>query len=629
MAILKRKKDIIDIREVHFGIRLRILLFLSLIMVIVISVLAFSMYLNQRNLLEEEKNTKANVLTQILSGPAEFYLDKTIETTNEALRIKYDTITSAATSFENFNEDISKIILTDEKGKVRFSTNRRDYKRRKVFSYIKNCLNQENEELNIYDYSEPAKSKSRKKNKNTEKTKENKFRAITYPIFLHKGNVIDLLNDFKKYYHEFHKAGGKKRKQIYNILWKKYRNTLGKSFNPRRQVKRKGVSKKIVKAGDIDFLFLKLFSNIIILRDKRIKRSDRWMFRNKWLIKQKKKKRYAFLRDMPQKAKEINDRIISSIEKVSMQVENIRRLGALAIIFNVDKIQTELDQTIYRVLTIASIMTIICMIAFRFVLSFMIQNLKKLEKWAISVSAGNLDTKIVIKTNDEIGRLSDIFNKMIDEISIKYHLEKFVSSSAKSMIGKRPDTFDELELGGTDRRNLIFLFSDVRGFTSFSEKNDPSIVIEVLNFYLDLQANVIMSKKGDIDSFVGDEIMALFRGEKRIERAIEAAKEIMTAIEKVNKERLAEGLPIFEVGIGIHGGDVIVGNIGSQSRMDFTCIGDVVNLSARLCSNADAGEILISKEIYTKSKKKYNAINTAPINVKGKENKISIVKIKA
>ncbi len=304
------------------------------------------------------------------------------------------------------------------------------------------------------------------------------------------------------------------------------------------------------------------------------------------------------------------------------------RLGAIAVIFNIDKVKAELDNTVNRVLMLALIMIIICLISFRFILNFMIRNLKKLEKWAGSVSSGNLDTKIVINTNDEIGRLGDIFNNMIDQIAVKYHLEKFLSSSAISMIKKKSDSAAELQLGGTERRNLVFLFSDVRGFTSFSEKNDPSIVMEVLSHYLDLQSNIIIPNKGDIDSYIGDEIMAHFRGENNVERAIDSAIGIMKAISKENAARLKENLPIFEVGIGIHGGDVVVGNIGTKTRMVFTCIGDAVNLSARLCSNAGAEKYLFRKVFMINAKKKYNGIKSAPISVKGKDKPINIVKIK-
>lgn len=654
MALFKKKSpEVTGIREVRFGIRIRFLILLSVVMAIIILVLTLIMYLNQRSLLEDEKNTKAMILTHILTGPAEFYLDKTIETTDEALQLKYETISTESTNFKNFNKDIEKILLTDEKGKIRFSTDNDDYRRKEIYPYIQNCLKQEDEHLSIYDYTVTVENNigktPKKENKKIKKDEDDlddsgeaiageeeeeaaeilKFRAITYPIFLHKGNVIQIVKHFKKFYKKYHEGIPRDRDIIYNYLWKKYWNRLGTDFDPRRQIKQQKLSNKIYKAGDIDFLFLKLFGEIMILRDRRVNKNERWMFRDAWLINLKKQKLWAYVHDMPEKAKEINDKIITTMESVANHVENVRRLGALAVIFNTNRIESELDETVYRVLIIAAVMILLGLFAYRFVLNFMIQNIKKLERWARTVSAGNLDSKIVIKTNDEIGRLSDIFNKMIDEITIKYHLEKFVSSSAKSMIGKRSDTADELILGGTDRKNLVFLFSDVRGFTSFSEKNQPEAVIEILNYYLNLQANVINSKNGDIDNYVGDEIIAHFKGNKKVDRAIESAIEIMKAVDKTNTERKKKNEPIFEVGIGIHAGDVVVGNIGSDFRMTYTCIGDTVNLAARLCSSAGAGEILISKDTFKMAKKKFTTQNASPINVKGKEKKISIVKVKA
>jgi class 3 adenylate cyclase/HAMP domain-containing protein len=641
-----RKKDTgpSDIRRIRFGLRLKFALLLSLVMILVIGIFSVVMYRNQKSLLEKERNAKANVLTQILSGPAEYYLDKTVQTTDAELNIKYETISTEALNFRNFNDDIVDIILTDETGRVRFSTNKADYKKRDISPFIKNALEQRKEELAFYDFSKKIEPGSDTKNnevprgnifdrlikvfhKDEIKANTVRLRAITYPIFLHKGNVIELLDDFKKYYKKYHESDTNSRNKIYNYLSKKYESTLGFSLN--QETKRaRFVKPKVVKAGDIDFLFHDLFGSIMILRDRRVNKDERWMFRDAWLIAEKKNKEIAYSKDNPSKANEINSLIISRIETIASKIEGARRLGALAIVFNIDKVKAELDQTVNKVSLLAAIMFIVCLISFRFVLTFMIRNLEKLEKWAGSVSSGNLDTKIVINTNDEIGRLGDIFNNMIDQIAVKYHLEKFLSNSAISMIKKKSDSAAELTLGGTERRNLVFLFSDVRGFTSFSEKNDPSIVMEVLSHYLDLQANVIMSNKGDIDSYIGDEIMAQFRGTDNVERAIDSAIEIMKAISKENASRMKENRPIFEVGIGIHGGDVVVGNIGTKVRMVFTCIGDAVNLSARLCSNAAPGEILVSKIIFDKSNKKYNSINAAPISVKGKNKPINIVKIK-
>ncbi|MBN2403578.1 MAG: adenylate/guanylate cyclase domain-containing protein [Spirochaetes bacterium] len=645
MSIFKKDDSgPVDIRKIRFGLKLKFSLILSVIMITVISILSVVMYLNQKNLLEQERNTKASILTHILSGHAEYYLDKTVKTADKELELKYRTIRTEALNYKNFNDDIEKIILTDETGRVKFSTENADYKRKDIFPYIKKSLGQQKEELEFYDFSERVSSGAVAKkqkpsdgnffkkiinlfSKDEKKINTLSLRAITYPIFLHKGNVIELLDDFKKNYRKYHESNPIVKNKIYDTLLKKYEDTLSDEFK-REVIRKRPVSKKITKAGDIDFLFHELFGNIMILRDRRVNRDERWMFRDAWLIAEKRNKENAYLKDNPAKAKGINDLIISRMETIAAKVEGVRRLGTIAIIFNIDKINAELDRTIDRVSLFALIMIIVCLIAFRFVLVFMIRNLKKLEKWAGSVSEGNLDTKIVINTNDEIGRLGDIFNNMIDQVAIKYHLEKFLSSSAISMIRRKSDSAAELQLGGTERRNLVFLFSDVRGFTSFSEKNDPSIVMEVLSHYLDLQSNVIIPNKGDIDSYIGDEIMAHFRGENNVERAIDSAIGIMKAIAKENALRQKERRPIFEVGIGIHGGDVVVGNIGTKTRMVFTCIGDAVNLSARLCSNAGAGEILISKSIYDRSKKKYSGINSAPISVKGKDKPINIVKIK-
>lgn len=611
-------KNQANIRKVYFGIRIRFLGLLSLVMIVIISIFTLIMYMNQRRLLEDEKYRKASTLTRILSGPAEFYLDKNIMTTKEELRIKYETIVRESSNFKTYNDDIVSIILTDERGIIQFSTQKSMRKQKSTQSYIKRCLKQKEEKLYFYDYTE------KKKNKKTKEVINKRYRAITYPIFLHRGNVVNLLKDFKKYYNKYHNSDKKARNQIYRSLWRKYRKTLGDEFNNQKLKKQDGFPSIIVKASDIDFLFLKLFSNIMTYRDKRIKKGEKWLWRDKWLFLQKKKKIDAYLNDMPARAKEINDLIIKRLNYLSSQVENVRRLGALAIIFNVDMIKKELGQNISQVMNIALVMIILCGIAFLIVLNYMIQNLKKLEKWALIVSAGNLGTKIEIDSNDEIGRLGDIFNNMLDELKMKYHLEKFVSRSTRSMIGRKKG---DVAIGTTKRMNLAFIFSDVRGFTSFSEKNDPETVIEVLNFYLELQAKIITSKKGDIDDYTGDEVMAHFGGEKRADTAIETAIEIMRSIKRANMERTKKNLPIFEVGIGVHGGDVVVGNIGSSFRMDYACVGDAVNLSARLCSLAKPSEILVSKELFLHAKKKYRFQEIPPIYVKGKGKKIPIVRI--
>jgi len=180
------------------------------------------------------------------------------------------------------------------------------------------------------------------------------------------------------------------------------------------------------------------------------------------------------------------------------------------------------------------------------------------------------------------------------------------------------------DLGGT-RINLAFLFSDIRGFTAMSEKMEPEEVVPLLNEYLDLQAKIIKRNDGDIDKYVGDEVMAVFGGDNKADNAIACAIEIINQIALLNKNKDDAGLKSVNVGIGLNLGVVIQGRMGSSDRMDNTCIGDTVNLAARLCSQAGPGAILASKDIVSKSTgDTFHFKKLDPVKVKGKENLIEV-----
>jgi len=454
-----------------------------------------------------------------------------------------------------------------------------------------------------------------------------RYRAITYPIFLIKGNVVNLMDDFHRLYQEYRGASKKRKSQIYHYLWSRYRDRLEDDFDPSAFKPEKEIPARVGRVYDIDFLFLSLFRNSMEFRNRKIPAQEKWLWNDRWLFTEKENKNKAYQDDNSAKAKEIDDLITSRITALSENVENIKKLGVLAVVFNVDSFKKASSRNIEQVVKIALIMMAVGSIALLIVLNFSVKNLKKLERWALSVSKGNLDEKIHIESKDEIGRLGDIVNYMIDEIKVKYHLEKYVSRSTRSMIEVKKSAPGSLDLGITGRKNFAFLFSDVRGFTSFSEKNDPETVIEVLNCYLELQSNIIKGNKGDIDDYVGDQIMAHFSGEKMADRAIYTAIRIMKEVSRLNGERKKENLPVFEFGIGLHAGDVVVGNIGSRFRMHFACVGDAVNLSSRLCSAAGPGEILVSLHLFKQASKKYAAKESPSLEVKGKEKKVQIVKI--
>jgi len=233
---------------------------------------------------------------------------------------------------------------------------------------------------------------------------------------------------------------------------------------------------------------------------------------------------------------------------------------------------------------------------------------------AADVAKGDLTIHLDINTNDEVERLAQQFNKMVNGLHEKEKMQKFVSNSTIDMI--QDTKKNEILLGG-EYRNLTFIFCDIRGFTALSESKEPSTVVEIINFYLNIQANIIKKNDGDVDKFIGDEVMASFSGEHSVLKAINSAIEIQKKIKEENKKRLKNGETICEVGIGINHGSVIVGNIGSKDRMDFTSIGHAVNIAARLCSKAKAKQISIEKTTYDNSKLKYDVEIEEPIKVKG------------
>lgn len=201
-----------------------------------------------------------------------------------------------------------------------------------------------------------------------------------------------------------------------------------------------------------------------------------------------------------------------------------------------------------------------------------------------AVAAGDFKKRSGVTSNDELGVLSGTVNTMIEGLYERFVLSRFVSGSTLSALD-----------GGTAGRTeeLTFLFSDIRGFTSFTESNEPERVVATLNAMLADQTEIIGRHGGDIDKYVGDEIVAVFSGSDAVVNAAAAAIEIQQRITD-DQPRRYRGLA---VGIGINVGPVIVGEIGGADRADFTAIGDNVNVAARMCSGAGAGEILVSNAV--------------------------------
>jgi adenylate cyclase len=187
----------------------------------------------------------------------------------------------------------------------------------------------------------------------------------------------------------------------------------------------------------------------------------------------------------------------------------------------------------------------------------------------------------------------------------------------------------ESTLMANENIEATVVFMDICGFTAISEKESANFVVKLINKYFDLMVKEIIAQGGYIDKFLGDAVMAVFRGDYHLDRAIEASLAVNKAIE-AQEDKLSEKETFLpKVSIGINSGEMISGNIGSAAlkRLDFTVIGDVVNTTQRLQSAAKAGQIIISKEIYEKVKDSFNCQVVGDITVKNKSQPITIYEV--
>ncbi|MEM4336894.1 MAG: adenylate/guanylate cyclase domain-containing protein [Candidatus Woesearchaeota archaeon] len=208
---------------------------------------------------------------------------------------------------------------------------------------------------------------------------------------------------------------------------------------------------------------------------------------------------------------------------------------------------------------------------------------------------------------------------------IKSLFGKYVSKEVVEEILKKTDK-DRIDLKG-ETKEITILFSDIRGFTSMSEKMKPHDVVAMLNKYLGGLTDIIFKNKGTLDKYIGDCIMAIFGApiddKEHAFHAVKAGVEMRDKIIEMQKRKKQK----VGMGIGINTGIAVVGNMGSKERVDYTAIGDSVNLASRLCSNAKSGQVIISEETYKLVKDRIIAKDLGEIQVKGKAKPVKIYNV--
>ncbi len=258
----------------------------------------------------------------------------------------------------------------------------------------------------------------------------------------------------------------------------------------------------------------------------------------------------------------------------------------------------------------------------------MIRPIEHLDQAFGEVRDGNLAVLLPDMGRDEIGRLGATFNTMVGQLRERERMRAYVSDRVLEKVRD-----EHAESGKSAQvRPAAILFSDIRGFTTLSEKYPPVQIFEMLNGFLGGVEGIIRAHQGDVDKFIGDAVMAVFLGEaKDIARsAVKAALEMRLFLEHFNAERQKAGLFKIDIGIGINTGDVLWGDVGSTRRKDSTVIGDEVNLASRLESASKLGRhtrIVISESSSVLASDEVELEEMSVREVKGKEQSVRMFEV--
>jgi adenylate cyclase len=191
-------------------------------------------------------------------------------------------------------------------------------------------------------------------------------------------------------------------------------------------------------------------------------------------------------------------------------------------------------------------------------------------------------------------------------------------------VDRLPSNPVDLQLGG-HRQEVSILFADIRGFTTFSEKLMPEELVDTLNEYLSMAATSILMFEGTLDKFIGDAVMGIYNAPleqpDHILRAVRAAAAMQRVITEYHKNIGEERSLTF--GIGIHAGEAVVGNVGTSDRMDYTAIGDTVNVAKRIQENTPGGKILMSGTVYEIVKNSVKAVFYQEMQLRGREQPVN------
>lgn len=257
--------------------------------------------------------------------------------------------------------------------------------------------------------------------------------------------------------------------------------------------------------------------------------------------------------------------------------------------------------------------------------------LRSYESGMTSVRRGDLDIRVPVVSNDEIGRMGEGFNRMVRELkeaeTIKDTFGRYLSREIVDEILKSPGG---VELKG-ELRDISILVADLRDFTRMTEALGPRQVLEIINGYLETMTDIIVAHRGTIDEFTGDGILVFFGAPQAIadhcERAVRCALDMQRAMAGLNQRLSMRALPELRMGVGINSGRLIVGNIGSEKRKKYGALGSPINLAFRVESQTAGGEVLVSPEVHSHLNGQLLVDEARESYLKGLDNPVTLYRV--
>lgn len=299
-------------------------------------------------------------------------------------------------------------------------------------------------------------------------------------------------------------------------------------------------------------------------------------------------------------------------------------LAGLGVIYTIEETKAFLrvEQIQNRNLMVMGIvLSLAILIAYFFARSLVIP-IRELVSATEKIEAEDYSIYVKPRSKDEVGVLASSFNKMVKGLTERERMKDAFGRFVNKEVAERA-LRGELKLGGEKKEAAVF-FSDLRGFTAMSEKMSPEEVVEYLNRYFTLMVDCVDKTHGVVDKFIGDAVMAtwgtIISKENDSANAVDGALMMRKALEEFNVYNKEHNHPIAKFGCGINTGPVVSGQIGSEKKLEFTVIGDAVNLASRIESlnKPFATDILISQDTYDQVSNLFDVVKMPAITVKGK-----------